>query len=84
MHALINPKKMLSTIIPIIMYLIIVILRYYFLFLPVIAFKTALPILRSMPNLVVGMLVFLATFVFNPLTPIARLRENDKPGIFIN
>jgi hypothetical protein len=53
------------------------------LFLPVTAFNTAPPTLRSNPWRVMGTPVARAIFCFTFVTPTARLSEKVTPGIFI-
>lgn len=50
-------------------------------YLPKMALKIALPILRSNPALVVGMPVFRAMSRFICVTPKARFHENESPGM---
>ena len=52
-------------------------------FLPVIAFITAAPILRSRPCFVIGIPVALALFCLTFVTPTALLSEKESPGIFV-
>jgi amino acid permease len=63
----------------------IVLLIYSFLLSPSVNTDNIVdPTLRSKPNLVVGMPVLLATFVFKPLIPTARFSENDNPFIIVH
>ena len=52
-------------------------------FLPVIAFITAAPILRSRPSLVIGIPVVLAIFCLTFVIPTALLIEKESPGLFV-
>jgi len=53
-------------------------------YLPKIALIIVLPILRSIPDFVVGIPVFRATLLFNPLIPSSLFSENENPYFPLN